>query len=194
MEHYFSKKQSSRFNTTKIKARLRGYRLVFHTAPGVFSKNRVDKGTRTLIEYMQVNPGDRILDMGSGYGPIGVVCAKLGAKAVLVDVNKRAARLSKLNLKENNVNGRVVRSDFYEKISGEFDIILSNPPISAGRDDCFKIIRGAPQHLEKSGSLQIVARHHHGGKALHDEMRNVFGNVKVLGKSGGFWVYKSVKR
>ncbi|MBR9678405.1 MAG: class I SAM-dependent methyltransferase [Nanoarchaeota archaeon] len=194
MNHYYSKNQTSEFNVKKIKENLLGFDLVFNTSPGVFSKRKVDRGTKALIKFMQVKKDQRVLDMGCGYGPVGVVCAKLGAKPVLVDVNPRAVLLAKRNLKENNVWGKAFQSSFYSKVGDGFDVILSNPPIAAGRSVCVKIIEDSVSHLRVGGSLQFVARHHHGGKALQDKMVEFFGNVEVLGKSGGFWVYKSVKK
>jgi 16S rRNA (guanine1207-N2)-methyltransferase len=90
-------------------------------------------------------------------------------------------------------NAEVIFSDLYQHIKGKFDTIISNPPNTAGKELCFKLIDQSIEHLNQSGTLQIVARPNKGGKELAKRMKKVFGNVEELGRKSEYHVYKSVK-
>ncbi len=195
MEHYYSEKQKSLFNTKKIKQKIKGQDFEFYTASGVFSKEKVDKGTLVLAENMLIDKDSKVLDIGCGIGIIGIVAAKLfNAKVVMSDINKRAVVLAKMNAKLNNVDAEIYQGNLYEKINrNDFDVVLSNPPQTAGKEICFKLVEQSKNHLKNRGSLQLVARHNKGGKTLSKKMEEVFGNLKVIAKKSGYWVYVSVK-
>ena len=193
-EHYYSEKQTSELRITEIEVKLRGDILKFYTGSGVFSIGRIDKGSVLLIEKCLIEDNWKILDLGCGYGAVGVALAKAfpSIQVLMSDVNKRAIKLSRMNLKLNKIeNATLKHSDLYSKIEGKFDTIITNPPQSTGKDVCFKIIEDAKEHLEKGGLLQLVARHNKGGKMLEKKMREVFGNVKDIAKKGGYRVYIS---
>ena len=164
MEHYFSKKPKSRPEKNIIS--YEGLR--FHTSSSVFSKKAVDKGTALLIKESKIEPTSKILDIGCGYGAVGISISKLYPKTevIMSDINERAIALAKKNLKLNNIKAKTIRSNLFENIKDNFDIILSNPPQHAGKGTCIKIIEESFNHLNKNGSLQLVVRHQKGGKAL----------------------------
>ncbi len=195
MEHYFSKSPKSGLYIKKINCVIMGLDFQFITASGIFSKNKIDKGTLLLAESMPVKKNDEVLDIGCGTGVLGIVAAKLfNANVVFSDINQRAISLAKKNLKLNHIEGKMIESDLYGKIGKkDFDSVLSNPPQHAGKEVCFMIIEGAFIHLKNGGSLQLVARHNKGGKTLGRKMQEVFGNVKVISKESGYSVYLSVK-
>ncbi len=192
MSHYYSKKQESSFEPKKIRGVIRGKSYEFYTAKGVFSKDKVDFGTKLLAENMKVAAEDEVLDLGCGYGVIGVVAAGLTKEQVImVDVNKRAVRLARMNTKKLD-NVEVINSDTYQELKGmKFNVILLNPPQTAGKKVCMKMIEDAKMHLKENGSLQVVARHNKGGETLSKYMEEVFGNVDTLVKQGGYRVYIS---
>jgi 16S rRNA (guanine1207-N2)-methyltransferase len=142
---------------------------------------------------MFIKENDRVLDLGCGIGVIGKIAKELTQKeVVLVDVNERALMLAKMNLKGLN-NIVIKKSDVFGALQGEkFDVILLNPPQSAGRKLCLRMIAESLEHLNKGGSLQLVARHNIGGSYFENYMKEVFGNVSTLAKKGGFRVYKSI--
>lgn len=164
------------------------------SANGVFSKDELDNASKLLIECFEDVQGD-ILDLGCGVGVVGISLLKNnpGLQVTFSDVNQRALKLTKKNLKYHDLKGDVRQSDAFAKISGEFDFILTNPPMAAGRDKCYEIIEDSKKHLRSKGCLGLVARHKKGGKMLKKKMREIFGNVEDVDKSGGFRVYKSVK-
>ena len=196
MEHYFSKKPESIPKSNLISYLLGAKEFKFHTSSSVFSKNKVDNGTSLLIKEGKILDKSRILDLGCGYGPVGVVMSKIhpDSEVVMSDVNDRALSLSRRNLKLNGCKAEVISSNLYEKLSGKFDVILSNPPQHAGKKVCFEIIIRAPDYLNTGGNLQLVVRHQRGGKDLAKKMEGVFGNVFTIGRKSGYHIYCSEKK
>ena len=194
MKHYFSEKQEAPFRLKKITAVLQRRAFEFFTAPGVFSKSRVDKGTELLANSMQIKENAKVLDMGCGIGILGIVAAKVfNADVILVDINERAISLAKQNAKLNSVKAEIRKSNLYENVQEKFDAIIVNPPQKAGKKVCHAIIEQALQHLNTGGILQLVARHNKGGSSLSKKMQAVFGNVQELAKQSGYRVYCSKK-
>lgn len=195
-EHYFVRRPKSKKKLYKFYAKLFGLPLIFHTASGIFSPNRIDKGTQTLTKYMDIKRKSKVLDFGCGYGPVGIIVKKLfpSCEVTMVEVNERAVQCAKKNVEENNVEAKVKQSTFYSSLKGEvFDVILANPPISAGMEVCYRIIDESYDHLNWGGSLQMVAKKRKGGRRLMERMEERFGNLEVLGRGSGYWVFSSKK-
>ena len=192
MAHYYSKKQESPLNLKTISAVLRGKRMEFYTGSGVFSRDKIDDGSYILIENVIIRKGWKVLDLGCGYGAVGISIAKSeNADVVLADVNERAVHLAGKNIELNKVNASARTSDLFSNIPEKFDTILLNPPQSAGKKLCFQMIEESKEHLNKNGLLQLVARPKKGGRTLAEKMKEVFGNVEVISKGAGFSVYVS---
>jgi 16S rRNA G1207 methylase RsmC len=194
-QHYYSEEPESELKLRKINAKLKGKNLEFWTGAGVFSPKRIDPATELLIEKAIIKKKDKVLDLCAGYGPVGIAIKKAlpDTEVFLTDINKRAITLAKKNAKLNKTEVTIKSGNLYEPYSTEkFDTILVNPPMAAGRKACYKIIEEAIKHLNKDGTLQLVARHQKGGKMLEKKMQEVFGNTETLAKKGGFRVYLSV--
>lgn len=193
-DHYFSKRPTSAPRPRLLRLFVNGKELRFNTSSGIFSPRRIDSATLLLIENMRAS--GKILDLGCGYGPIGIAAASLSPKneVMMVEINERAAGLAHENVMLNGIsNALVIESDFFEQIKGEkYDAILINPPMALGLSRIFELIGECRGHLRPKGTLQIVARHGKGGKRLEERMKEVFGNVKELAKGGGFRVYLAV--
>ena len=192
-EHYYTEKPTSRLKLFKLTTNLLGFNVSLYAATGVFNYKRVDRATRVLIKHLKVKHGMKVLDLGCGYGVIGIITAKLGCEVIMSDVNERALMLARKNVKLNNVKARVIKSDLFNNIEGLFDSIITNPPIARGLEFNYKLIDESVNHLKKGGSLQLVARHNKGGKRLKERMIEVYGNAEELCRSGGFRVYYSKK-
>lgn len=195
MEHYYSEEPTSELRIKKISQNIRRTEFEFYTSSGIFSKDKVDAGTLILAESMIAGKSSKILDVGCGIGILGIVAAKLfGANVVMTDINKRAIMLARKNLELNNVKSEIYQGNLYEKIKdNDFDVIVSNPPQTAGKEVCFKLIEQSKNYLKQGGNLQIVARHNRGGKTLSKKMEEVFGNAKVIARKSGYFVYMSSK-
>lgn len=196
-EHYYAQRPESKARLGLLRTRLRGRPFEFLTSASVFSRTRIDTGTRLLVEAMVVPERGFVLDLGCGYGPIGIAAAAINPElqVIMVDVNERAVRLALGNAKRNHVkNVEVRRGELYRPVDDTtFDAILSNPPISAGMLTVASIVTEALPHLHNTGSLQLVVRTKTGGKRVHREMETTFGNVKVMARRSGYRLLLSKK-
>jgi 16S rRNA (guanine1207-N2)-methyltransferase len=196
-DHYFTQTPASKSDVRTIEAELRGMRLKFFTDAGVFSRSGVDFGSALLIESMQIPEASKVLDVGCGYGPIGITAAKLHpANAVdMIDINERAVELAKRNAEMNGVrNVRIWQSDLYEKVeTRDYDVILSNPPIRAGKQVVFAIFSGAYDLLKDGGSLWIVIQKKQGAPSAFEKLQSIFPTVEEVTKEKGYRIYRAVK-
>jgi 16S rRNA G1207 methylase RsmC len=191
-DHYFSAEPSCDDRFGIIKATLRGRNLQFLTSSSVFSKKKIDLGTSVLIDAMVLPEAGAVLDIGCGYGAVGITAVSLNPKlhVTMTDVNMRAVRLAKQNIESNHLkNAQVTYGYLYEPVETQrFNCILSNPPVSAGMDIVKAIIMGAPKVLSPGGSLQMVIRSKIGAKSLPDLFTEVYGDCTVTSRASGFRV------
>ena len=192
IEHYFSSAPQSHERFGLIRTSLCGKPFEFLTASSVFSKRKVDCGTRLLIESIVLPKTGCVLDIGCGYGVVGISVAKFNPKlhVFMTDVNARAVRLAKKNLALNKVTNSEVRYGFfYEPIDDlKFNCILSNPPVSAGMETVKAIVTGAPKVMASAASFQMVIRSKIGAKILPALFTQTFGNCEVIARESGFRV------
>ena len=180
-EHYFTKQPLSELRVHKIKVNINGKDYEFFTASGLFSLKKLDKASRLLINKSIINDKWKVLDLGCGYGIIGI-CLKIlypNIDLTMSDINK------------HNIKAKILQSAGFENINNKFDTILLNPPQAAGKSVCFSLIKNSKEHLTKDGILQVVGRHNKGGKTLSDYMKEIFGNVDDSVKKSGIRVYVS---
>jgi len=192
-EHYFTKQPLSELRVHKIKVNINGKDYEFFTASGLFSLKKLDKASRLLINKSIINDKWKVLDLGCGYGIIGI-CLKIlypNIDLTMSDINKRAIMISKKNINKHNIKAKILQSAGFENINNKFDTILLNPPQAAGKSVCFSLIKNSKEHLTKDGILQVVGRHNKGGKTLSDYMKEIFGNVDDSVKKSGIRVYVS---
>lgn len=198
VEHYFTLKPTSKMELNLISTHLRGRYFKFWSSSGVFSKGHIDPGTRLLVESMVLPEEGYVLDIGCGYGVIGIVAATLNPKlhVIMVDINERAVKLAKRNIRLNNVaNAEVRRGNLYEPVRGMlFNCILSNPPISAGMDVVEAIITEAPKYMNEGALIQIVVRSKIGRERFKKLFERTFGNFTILAREGGYRVLMAEKR
>ena len=195
MEHYFTNNENAKSNEQTFQTEVLGKKMKFITDIGVFSKNELDEASRFLIETFHAqNLKGSILDVGCGYGAIGIALATGTDEQVhLIDVNLRAIDLAKRNAKLNNVEQvTIYESDCYEAVDRKFDHIISNPPIRAGKKVVHKILEDASKFLEDEGTLTIVIAKQHGAASSERKMMEIFGNVHRLARKKGFWILQSI--
>ncbi len=194
-EHYFSERPRAAHRRRTLRFLYRGRVLTCVTDTGVFGSAGLDPGTALLIENMALRPRDRVLDLGCGWGPIGLAAA-LGVpegSVVLVDPNHRAVSLSRENLKRNGVrNAEVRQGSLYTPVGGaQFDLIASNPPYHAGRAVVEEALKGAPLHLSEGGRLLLVGKGNQGVRYYQRWLEGLFARVEVLSRGGGYRVLEA---
>lgn len=199
-DHYFTSKPSADKNEKKIEARLKGQQMIFTTDAGVFSRDRVDFGSKVMIEAIDeraFSTGE-VLDVGCGYGPVGLSLAKANPALHIdmIDVNERALELAKKNAELNGVsNVSIFLSSIYEQVEKQtYGAVISNPPIRAGKQTVHKIITDAKEHLADNGVLIIVIQKKQGAPSAKKVMEEIYGNVTRIGLDKGYWVLQSEKK
>ena len=180
---------------TLIHARVREFDLRLMTQPGLFSDDAIDPGTVLLIETMRISPTAKVIDLGCGYGVIGIVAAKLATRGrvTLVDSDIRATRLAQRNLELNGVaNAEVVLGDGVHDLpaKAKYDVVVSNPPTHSGREVLDDFVAGAYHVLKPRGQLYIIVNRL---LSLRREINSVFGNEAIVARSKGFIVSRAVK-
>ena len=198
MKHYFTNDENIKSNEKEFQVEVLGKKFKFITDIGVFSKGELDDASRLLIETFDelALPSGDILDVGCGYGAIGVALAYTRPKdqVHMIDVNLRATRLAKRNAELNGTsNTHVYESNCYQNVDTKFANIVSNPPIRAGKKVVHQILEEAPHYLEDGGTLTIVIGKQHGAASAQKKMLEVFGNAERPRRKKGFWILQSVK-
>ena len=198
MSHYYINDSSLESNEREIHYEINGDSFTLLSDRGVFSKSELDEGSRILIEILlSYKFTGRMLDIGCGIGPIGLTLAKYNPSLNVIcsDVNTRALALCEKNARTLGLSDRVtcLQSDIYLEIEGQFDSIVSNPPIRAGKKVTYAIYIGAKDHLIDGGSLFIVIRKSHGAESVRKYLNEIFGNVELLKRSKGYHILKATK-
>ncbi|MGZ9587220.1 class I SAM-dependent methyltransferase [Paenibacillus marinisediminis] len=199
MAHYYSKHQETAHQRKEFQFTLRQFRLRFISDAGVFSKDGIDYGSRVLIDAMVIPEDAAILDVGCGYGPIGLTAAKLAVTGhvTMVDVNERALALAAENAALNSIsNVTIEESDGLSSIGERtFDVILTNPPIRAGKEVVHRIFEQSYHHLNPGGSLWIVIQKKQGAPSALAKLQQLFGEdaVEEVTKDKGYRIYRAMK-
>ena len=191
MAHYFTN-ENLPSEEKEIKCKIKDVSFTFITDNGVFSKNGLDFGTRTLLENLDLDRlSGNVLDFGCGYGPIGIFISKIkNIEVDMLDINLRSIELSKKNSEINKVKTNIFYSDIYENVDKKYDFIISNPPIRVGNDILYKILFDAKKHLKTNGELWIVINKNQGAKTIMKKLEEIY-NVELITKNKGFYIIKS---
>ncbi|WP_028609667.1 class I SAM-dependent methyltransferase [Paenibacillus harenae] len=196
-DHYYSQSPDVKHNRQVHEVSLRGFPFRFVTDAGVFSKSGIDYGSRVLIDALELKADAKVLDVGCGYGPIGLTAAKLApqGQVTMIDINERAVELSRENAKLNGIaNVNILQSDVYEAVKEmRFQTILTNPPIRAGKSVVHQIFEEGYQLLEEGGSMWIVIQKKQGAPSAEAKLEALFGEVEEVTKDKGYRIFRAVK-
>lgn len=194
MTHYFENDDTLKSKERQILVKINNINFSFLTDYGVFSKNGLDFGTRTLLETLDTSKiSGKVLDFGCGYGPIGIYIAKTTNSEVhMIDINRRVLGLARKNVSLNHVNVNIYESNIYEKVTEQFDYIISNPPIRVGKEILYKILFEAKEHLKENGELWIVVNKDQGAKSLVKDLEKEY-SVEIKNKKKGFYIIQCLK-
>lgn len=191
---YYAENPDSAHDINELKVTLLGQPFTFLTDSGVFSKKMIDYGSQVLLNSVDFEKGKTLLDLGCGYGPLGISLAKVqDVQATMIDINNRAIDLALKNAETNDVTACIFQSNIYEKVTGTFDYIISNPPIRAGKQVVHTIIADSINYLNDGGSLTIVIQKKQGAPSVKSKMQEIFGNVDILKRDKGYYILRSTK-
>ena len=196
MEHYFTNNPTSKSEERILTYKIADKTIKFISDNGVFSKEHVDIATNFMLNVLineEIN--GKVLDLGCGYGTIGITLSKFfDIDITMLDINERALNLTRRNCELNQIkNAKIVESDGMEKITEKYNVIITNPPIRAGKAVIYKMYEDADKALEDGGSFYLVINKKHGAPSTKEFLTQIFGNCEVLDKKTGFNVMKCVK-
>ena len=193
-DHYYTVNPNSAHDLRRVKFSVLGNELAFDTDAGVFSRDGLDEGSRILMEALPELYG-RVLDLGCGWGAVGVSIKKRWNEIdlVMTDVNQRAVDLSQKNLALNGVSATVLQGDGFQNVTGNFDFVITNPPIRAGKQAIYGMFADARDRLLEGGKLYIVIRKQQGAPSALKYLREIFSEAEVIDREAGFWVIESTK-
>ena len=190
-DQYFTREPESASRPVECVFSYRGKTLRFMTDAGVFSRGELDTGTRLLLEALPETLAGEVLDLGCGWGPIGV-CVKSTwpeARVTMADVNLRALDWSRENARRNVADVEILESDGFAALRDRtFDAVITNPPIRAGKQVIYRMFADVRDHLRLGGSLFLVIRKQQGAESCVKYLKTLFSEVEKLDRSGGFWV------
>jgi len=194
-DHYYTASPESAHEARSFRMVFAGRTLAFDTDAGVFSKQHVDPGSELLCRALPSDMGGRVLDMGCGWGAMTVMTLARFPKCeiTMADVNERALNLAVSNVKKNFMQAKALLSDGFEKVEGEFDAVITNPPIRAGKAVIYKMFEDARMHLVPGGRLYLVIRKQQGAPSALKFLKELYGRAEVIEREGGYWIIECVK-
>ncbi|WEG12682.1 class I SAM-dependent methyltransferase [Pullulanibacillus sp. KACC 23026] len=191
-QHYYSQTPKSESHPNNIQVDICGLKLKLITDAGVFSKNGLDYGSRTLLEAFREPDGVKgpLLDIGCGYGPIGITLSLLYPErpVTMIDVNERAVQLAKKNAEANQSNANVLQSNLFENVHGTYAAIISNPPIRAGKEIVHQILENSSDYLLEGGELWVVIQKKQGAPSAIKKLEMIYQDVEIKKKDKGYYV------
>ncbi len=193
MSHYFENDMNLKSEIKELSYKYNSSFFMFYSDNGVFSKRGIDYGSKLLLEtYLRENiTNKKVLDVGCGYGFIGIVVSLLTDSYVdMIDVNKRAVHLTKRNIKKyKDFKGSAFISDAYENINDKYDIVITNPPIRVGKTKLLEILNGAFDNMNENGILYFVIRKDQGALSIKKILEET-KNVEIINKDKGYFIFR----
>jgi len=192
-QHYFSENPEEK-DVRLIKKVIRGHLFKFYTSSSTFSKEHIDPGSELLADTMIIFEESKVLDLGCGYGVLGIVAKKVcpESEVWMSDINELAIKYSKINATLNEVDVQIVKSNIFESINEKFDIIITNPPYTAGKDVIKEFIKQSYEHLNSPGVLQLVATKKF--RYVEQLFKKYFDSFEVIRKKGIYLIYFVYKK
>lgn len=195
-DQYYTREPESESRPAECVFTYRGRTLRFMTDAGVFSRGELDTGTRLLLDALPDRMEGEILDLGCGWGPVGISVRAVWPETsvTMTDVNLRALEWSRKNAESNGVPAECLESSGFDALRGRtFDAVITNPPIRAGKQVIYGMFADAAEHLKPGGRLYLVIRKQQGAESCIRYLKTLYASVEKLDRSGGFWVIRAEK-
>lgn len=196
MSQYFENDMNLKSDIREINYKYNSFSFVFLSDNGVFSKKNIDFGSRLLLStYLEENNVEKkVLDVGCGYGFLGICIAAINNSNVdMIDVNKRAVHLTNRNIKKNKLTSCIAfESDAYSEVKDKYDCIITNPPIRVGKDKLLEILMNAIKYMNDDGTLYYVMRKDQGALSIQKKLEEIY-KIEIINKSKGFMIFKCKK-
>ena len=194
-EHYYTSAPTSEHEERHFNHVFAGRVLRFQTDAGVFSKQHIDPGSELLCKALPADLSGRVLDMGCGWGAMTILTLTKcpGCEITMADVNERALELAKENVAANRMQAKALISDGFASIEGEFEAVITNPPIRAGKAVIYKMFEDAKAHLVPGGVLYLVIRKQQGAPSALKFLKELYRKAEVIERDGGYWIIECTK-
>ena len=191
-DHYYTENPNSAHDERRVALRALGNELTFITDAGVFSRDGLDRGTELLLDALPALSG-RVLDLGCGWGAVGVALGKRWPELdiVMTDINSRAVGLAWRNLTEHGGRATVVKGDCFAAVEGKFDAIVTNPPIRAGKAVIYGLFAQARDYLKPDGALYVVIRKQQGAPSALKYLKEIYAQAETVDRGSGFHVLRA---
>lgn len=196
MKHYYTKNDDLISSPEEFVFHYRNKSLKFISDNGVFSKKMIDYGSQVLLNAIIIDESKKsLLDVGCGYGTFGVSLKSIYPflDVDMVDINDRALNLARENLKLNGLNANVYSSNIYENVKNKYDLIITNPPIRAGKSVVTKILIDSINYLNSNGEIWVVIQKKQGAPSAIKNLKSVFEKVEIVKRDKGYYIIKGVK-
>lgn len=198
MSHYYTNDPTLAQHEHILDVIVKDVSVRLSTDSGVFSKTGLDFGTRLLIESVHLPVGTHhVIDMGCGYGPISIILAKKHPDIMFYayDVNERAVELTLKNSQTNDLHNVKAQVSFlFENATTPVDVVITNPPIRAGKQTVFALYEGAKQALNPGGLLYVVIQKKQGAPSSMTKLTELFGSVDIIERRNGYWILLAKKQ
>ena len=195
MKHYYTENDDLISEPEQFIFNYRGKALTFVSDNGVFSKKMIDYGSRVLLEAISIDSNKKtLLDVGCGYVTFGIALKSVYPflEIDMVDVNDRALNLARENLKLNNMSANVYLSNTYDKVENKYDLIVTNPPIRAGKEIVTKILVESKKYLNLNGEIWVVIQKKQGAPSAKKNLESVFKKVDIVKRDKGYYILRAI--
>ena len=189
-EYYYTENPTSAHEERSFNSVFMGRVLAFDTDAGVFSKQHIDPGSELLCKSLPDDLSGHVLDMGCGWGAMTIMTLSRfpQVQMTMADVNQRALELAKKNVEKNRMQAEALLSDGFEQVEGQFDAVITNPPIRAGKTVIYKMFEEAKAHLVPGGRLFLVIRKQQGAPSALKFLKGLYESAEVIERDGGYWI------